>query len=90
MLLTGGSSLYPGIRDRLARELRAECVVGTKVAVPESHNAVLDAWQGAAAYANNLLPHREALADSATKAIYDELGRDRIFLHRMQHSAQQE
>jgi len=40
----------------------------------------LDAWRGAAAYANGLFEKQEAYASSVDRATYEEVGVNRIFM----------
>lgn len=51
ILLTGGSSLFPGMQERLEAGVRAIRPCGTPIKIYKASDAILDAWRGAAAYA---------------------------------------
>jgi actin-related protein 5 len=81
VLLVGGSSQFRWMSERIERELRSRCKVGTEVNVFNSQDACLDAWKGAAAYANDLLEHNESFAAFVDKSTYNEVGMERTFLY---------
>ena len=66
--------------DRLHEELRSQCRVGTSLNVVDAWDPDLDAWRGAAAYANGSLKQKEAFATYVNKREYEELGPNRIFV----------
>ena len=80
VLLVGGSSKFRGMSDRLHEELRSQCRVGTSLNVVDAWDPDLDAWRGAAAYANGSLKQKEAFATYVNKREYEELGPNRIFV----------
>ncbi|KAK9283268.1 hypothetical protein L1049_011504 [Liquidambar formosana] len=51
ILITGGSSLFPGMSERLEAGIRMIRPCGTPIRVVRASDPVLDAWHGAAAYA---------------------------------------
>lgn len=55
ILLTGGSSLIPGIGERLEAGIRMLRPTGAPIRIVRALDPVLDAWRGASVYASNLL-----------------------------------
>ncbi|CAM8926087.1 unnamed protein product [Rhodiola kirilowii] len=51
ILVTGGSSLFPGITERLEAGVRMSQPCGSTIKVARASDPILDAWRGAAAYA---------------------------------------
>lgn len=85
VLLVGGGSGFRGIRERLAKELRAECREGASIGVVGGAGpsaSILDAWRGAAAFARGEIKEGSAFADSVTRDEYAEEGRERLFVHK--------
>lgn len=54
ILITGGSSLFPGIAERLEAGIRMIRPCGSPIKVFKAADPILDAWRGASAYASNL------------------------------------
>lgn len=51
ILMTGGSSLFPGMSERLEAGMRMIRPCGAPIKVVRALDPILDAWRGAAAYA---------------------------------------
>lgn len=51
ILLTGGSSLFPGLSERLEAGIRMIQPCGTPIKIVKALDPIYDAWRGAAAYA---------------------------------------
>lgn len=71
VFLTGGSSRFPGLKERLDRELLEMRPFQTSHKVTMAKNASLDGWYGAREFANNGKELKKALL---TKAEYEEKG----------------
>ena len=74
ILLTGGSSRFQGMPQRLQRELRERCRVGTQINVFGSADATLDAWRGAADYSRGLVENAGRFAHFVDRATWEEVG----------------
>jgi actin-related protein 5 len=53
VFLTGGMAKLEGLESRLFRELRKECLVDTNLKIERAADPVLDAWRGAAQFAQS-------------------------------------
>jgi actin-related protein 5 len=80
LFLTGGTTLLKNICPRLEMEIRKLMAVDTKISVVRAHDPVLDAWKGAALFANSSERFRESCI---TRADYDEMGNDYMIEHRL-------
>lgn len=72
ILLTGGSSLFPGMQQRLEAGIRAMRPCGTPIKIFEASDPILDAWRGASAYASGVLFRQQTFS----KIDYYEKGED--------------
>ena len=72
--VTGGSSLYPGFRERVAAEMQCHVPQGTAVHVTAPSDPLLAAWTGAGLFARST----EATRHATTRAEYAEHGAGRI------------
>ncbi|XP_050210668.1 actin-related protein 5 isoform X2 [Mercurialis annua] len=72
ILLTGGSSLYPGISERLESGIRMIRPNGAPIKVVRALDPVLDAWRGASTYAAALQFPQQTFS----RADYYEKGED--------------
>ncbi|KAH6802365.1 actin-related protein 5 [Perilla frutescens var. frutescens] len=52
ILLTGGSCLFPGMRERLEAGIRMIRPSGTAIKILRASDPILDAWRGASTYAS--------------------------------------
>lgn len=75
---TGGNTLIPGFKDRLQIDLQGILPAGQKMNVREATDPLLDAWRGAARWANDNAKYKTA---RVTRADYDEMGSDYIKEH---------
>ncbi|KAG7576948.1 Actin family [Arabidopsis thaliana x Arabidopsis arenosa] len=72
ILMTGGCSLLPGMKERLECGIRMIRPCGSPIDVVRAMDPVLDAWRGASAFAANL----NFLGNAFTKTDYYEKGED--------------
>ncbi|KAK7290163.1 hypothetical protein RIF29_04390 [Crotalaria pallida] len=72
ILVTGGSSLYPGIVERLEAGIRMIRPCGVPIKIVRALDPVIDAWRGAAAYASA----PEFYTQTFSKMDYYEKGED--------------
>ena len=72
--VTGGSTLYPGFRERVAAEMQCRLPQGTRVEVAAPSDPLLAAWAGAGVFAQSA----EATRHATTRAEYEEHGPGRI------------
>lgn len=78
--LTGGNSRIPGTRERIVKEFTQFLPVQTQLAVYQSINPSLDAWNGMVKLGNN----RELYTKSSiSKKDYEEFGPDYIKEHQL-------
>ncbi|KAI4372976.1 hypothetical protein MLD38_011152 [Melastoma candidum] len=82
ILLTGGSSAFPGICERLEAGIRMIRPCGTPIKVVRAVDPVLDAWRGASAYAAAL----QFRSQTFTKMDYYEKGEDWLRRYQLQYS----
>ena len=80
ILLAGGGSEFQGMKERVGNELKSLSSRDSEIKILSSQDSLLDAWNGAAGYANNELLNKETYADSVNKTEYEEVGKDRIFV----------
>ncbi|KAK6929361.1 Actin family [Dillenia turbinata] len=78
VFLTGGSSLYPGMSERLEAGIRMIRPCGSPIKIVKAYDPVFDAWRAAAAYAASLQFPQQTF----TRMDYYEKGED--WLHRYQ------
>ncbi|XP_063708449.1 actin-related protein 5 [Culicoides brevitarsis] len=71
VFLTGGASKFPGLRERLDRELLEMRPFETSHKITFAKSASMDGWYGAREFANNSKELKKALL---TKAEYEEKG----------------
>ncbi|XP_021769010.1 actin-related protein 5-like isoform X2 [Chenopodium quinoa] len=72
ILLTGGSSQFPGLSERLEAGVRMIRPCGTPIRVIRANDPIFDAWRGASSYAASLhFPEQ-----TFTKMDYAEKGED--------------
>ena len=83
VVLTGGSSKFPGMCGRLERELRERTAVDRSLGVTSGQDASLDAWRGAAAYANDKIAHGASYATFVDRKTYEEVGASRVFAYEL-------
>ncbi|KFK38594.1 hypothetical protein AALP_AA3G134100 [Arabis alpina] len=72
ILMTGGCSLVPGMKERLESGIRMIRPCGSPIQVVQAVDPVLDAWRGASAFAANM----NFLGNAFTKMDYYEKGED--------------
>lgn len=72
IFLTGGSSQFPGMSERLEAGIRMITPCGSPIRVVKALNPVLDAWRGASAYAAS----PQFPAQTFSKQDYHEKGED--------------
>ncbi|KAK4277951.1 hypothetical protein QN277_015865 [Acacia crassicarpa] len=72
ILVTGGSSVFPGMIKRLEAAIRMIRPCGSPIRVVRALDPVLDAWRGASAYASASLFHTQTFS----RADYYEKGED--------------
>jgi len=75
--LTGGTTQFPGLRERIEKEFRMIRPVLSEVNVSVAQNGSLDAWRGARSWANST----NFLSSAITKAQYQELGAEYLQEH---------
>ncbi|XP_021749573.1 actin-related protein 5-like isoform X1 [Chenopodium quinoa] len=72
ILLTGGSSQFPGLSERLEAGVRMIRPCGTPIRVIRANDPIFDAWRGGSSYAASLhFPEQ-----TFTKMDYEEKGED--------------
>lgn len=72
VFITGGSSLFPGINQRLEAGIRMIRPCGSPIKVVKALDPILDAWRGASAYAAS----SQFLTQTFSKVDYYEKGED--------------
>ncbi|EDU51128.1 actin [Pyrenophora tritici-repentis] len=77
IFLTGGNTMFEGFEDRLRAELRAVLPAEQTIQVRRAKDCVLDAWKGAAQWANR----KEAKRDFVTRQEFLEKGAEYIKEH---------
>eukprot|EP00250_Pteridium_aquilinum_P020869 c24972_g2_i2 orf=507-2663(-) len=82
VLLTGGNTLFDGIEKRVLAELKKNRPQGSLIKLIKAADPLLDAWNGAAYFANSALFERSTF----TKADYEEKGEDWLRKYTMKYS----
>lgn len=82
ILLTGGSCLFPGMRERLEGGIRMIRPSGTPIKIVRSSDPILDAWRGASAYASGMRFPEQTF----TKMDYYEKGEDWLRSYRPRYT----
>lgn len=82
ILVTGGSSLFPGMIERLEAGIRMIRPVGSTINIVRALDPVLDAWRGASAYASTPLFHTQTFS----RADYYEKGEDWLRNYQLQYT----
>lgn len=75
--MTGGFSQLPGLSQRIQTSLQSISPVNTKIKVKRAKDPLLDAWKGAAMFAQD----EEKKQYFITKQEYEEYGSDYIKEH---------
>lgn len=81
IFLTGGSSLFPGMSERLEAGVRMITPCGSPIRVVKALNPTLDAWRGASAYAAS----PEFPSQTFSKQDYYEKGEDIVRGYQFQY-----
>ncbi|KAG6542579.1 hypothetical protein Mapa_016050 [Marchantia paleacea] len=82
ILLTGGNTLFSGLDERLAAELKACRPFGSTIRVVKAADPLLDAWRGASRFAASGAFRRFAFS----KQDYEERGQDWLRKHKLVYS----
>ncbi|XP_010520098.1 PREDICTED: actin-related protein 5 isoform X2 [Tarenaya hassleriana] len=82
VLMTGGSCLIPGMKERLETGIRMIRPCGSQIQVVRAMDPVLDAWRGASAYASDL----NFLRQCFSKTDYYEKGEDWLRRYQIRYS----
>ncbi|XP_061363724.1 actin-related protein 5 isoform X2 [Gastrolobium bilobum] len=82
ILVTGGSSLFPGIVERLEAGIRMIRPCGSPIKIVRALNPVMDAWRGAAFYASASQFHTQTFSRSD----YYEKGEDWLRNYQLQYT----
>ncbi|ESW35410.1 hypothetical protein PHAVU_001G232900 [Phaseolus vulgaris] len=82
ILVTGGSSIFPGIIERLEAGIRMIRPCGSPIKVVRALDPVMDAWRGAAAYATTPLFHTQTFS----RMDYFEKGEDWLRSYQLKYS----
>lgn len=77
IFLTGGFSQLPGLSDRIQTSLQSIYPVNTKIKVKRANDPVLDAWKGAAMFAQDKSKQQYFV----TRKEYEEYGADYMKEH---------
>jgi actin-related protein 5 len=75
--LTGGFTQLPGLAERIHSSLQSIYPVNTQIKVKRAKDPVLDAWRGAAMFAEDETKTKHFI----TKQEYEEYGSDYIKEH---------
>ncbi|KAM8947091.1 actin-related protein 5 [Pelodytes ibericus] len=78
VFLTGGNMMYPGVRDRIEKELLQMRPFGSSFQVSVASNPILDAWHGASEWA---LQNLEGEEGWITRQDYEEKGGEYLKEH---------
>lgn len=76
--LTGGNTLTPGFMERLEYDIPGILPAGQKINIRRANDASLDAWRGAANWAQSDSRYKDT---RITRAEYDEMGGEYIKEH---------
>jgi len=82
ILVTGGSSLFPGIIERLEAGIRMIRPCGAPIKVVRALDPVMDAWRGAAAFASAPQFHTQTFS----RMDYFEKGEDWLRSYQIKYS----
>ncbi|XP_012572029.1 actin-related protein 5 isoform X2 [Cicer arietinum] len=82
ILVTGGSSLFPGIIERLEAGIRMIRPCGSPIKIVRALDPVMDAWRGASAYASAPGFHTQTF----TRMDYDVNGEDWLRSYQLKYS----
>ncbi|KAF7831064.1 actin-related protein 5 [Senna tora] len=82
ILVTGGSSLFPGMIERLESGIRMIRPCGTPIKIVRALDPVMDAWRGASAYASASLFHTQTFS----RMDYYEKGEDWLRSYQLQYT----
>lgn len=82
ILLTGGSSQFSGLSDRLEAGVRMIRPCGTPIRVIRASDPIYDAWRGASSYAASLHFPQQTF----TKMDYEEKGEDWLRTYKFRYS----
>ncbi|CAN8259623.1 unnamed protein product [Cochlearia groenlandica] len=82
ILMTGGSSLVPGMKERLESGIRMIRPCGSRIYVVQAMDPVLDAWRGASAFAADM----NFLRNAFTKTDYYQKGEDWLRSYQIQYN----
>ncbi|XP_028196274.1 actin-related protein 5-like isoform X1 [Glycine soja] len=83
ILVTGGSSLFPGITERLEAGIRMIRPCGAPIKVVRALDPVMDAWRGAAAFASAPQFHTQTFS----RMDYFEKGEDWLRNYQIKYSS---
>ncbi|KAI4307614.1 hypothetical protein L6164_030785 [Bauhinia variegata] len=82
IFLTGGSSFYPGLTERLEAGIRMIRPTGSPIKIVRALDPILDAWRGAAAYASASQFHTQTF----TRMDYYEKGEDWLRSYQLKYT----
>ncbi|KAG4964783.1 hypothetical protein AAZX31_14G065600 [Glycine max] len=82
ILVTGGSSLFPGIIERLEVGIRMIRPCGTPIKIVRALDPVMDAWRGAASFASDPQFHQQTFSILD----YHEKGEDWLRNYQLQYT----
>ncbi|XP_015876828.2 actin-related protein 5 isoform X1 [Ziziphus jujuba] len=82
ILMTGGSSLFPGMSERLEAGIRMIRPCGSPIRVARAMDPILDAWRGAAAYAAAPLFSTQTFS----RMDYEEKGEDWLRRYQLRYT----
>lgn len=82
VLLTGGNTLFDGMEKRVLYELKKNRPQGSLIKLVRAADPLLDAWNGAAYFANSPLFQRSTF----TKSDYEEKGEDWLRKYTLKYS----
>lgn len=82
ILVTGGSSLFPGIVERLEAGIRMIRPCGTPIKIVRALDPVMDAWRGAASFASDPQFHQQTFSILD----YHEKGEDWLRNYQLQYT----
>ncbi|KAJ7960134.1 Actin-related protein [Quillaja saponaria] len=82
ILMTGGSSLFSGMSERLEAGIRMIRPCGSPIRIVKALDPVLDAWRGAAAFASTT----QFQTQTFSKLDYDEKGEDWLRSYQLRYT----
>lgn len=80
ILITGGNTRLPGLRERIVREFTEFLPIGTTIDVKKANHPSLDAWKGMAKFSRDETSYNQSFI---TKRDYEEYGPDYIKEHKL-------